>query len=258
MILSGQARNVGGEFLSHGISVSVLLPSRGRVEMLKKTLANIAESCGDFHSQAEVLVRLDDDDADSLAARESLHAACAPVRLRVLVGSRGEGYYSFHNFVNELSAAARGDFLLLFNDDARFVSHGWPALFNKWRGALSVLRFRTGKAVGGLNLFPAVHRKIFEILGHFSLDTHCDTWMETVAHMAKMHYDEPDLEISHLRDTDDDTDDQTHAETSAAYATTLPRYRAKKNLRKKDAAQLKAHIMRYGRYLKIKTEENEK
>ncbi len=244
---SGNVPDFGNELVSHGIGVSLLLPSRGRVEMLKNTLQNIANTCENDPSKVEVLIRLDEDDDESLTARESFYAACSPVDLKIIVGPRGEGYRNFHVFVNELAAVARGDFLMLFNDDARFLSRNWPSAIQGWRNQLVVLRFNTCTSE---NIFPAAHRKIFEILGHYSLDTHSDSWIESVAGQLFMQRDEMSIEIDHIRGTEE-ARDQTYAETSAAYSITHPVFVKKKDLRKKDVLRLAGHIVKHGRSLNI-------
>lgn len=244
----------GNEFESHGVTVSILLPSRKRREMLIKGLKNIAKTCGDYHQQVEVLVRLDDDDAESIAAQNEFHAAAAPVNLKIIVGSRWEGYLSFEKFVNELSAAACGDFLLLYNDDAEFLSDNWPMFIEKWRSRLVVLKFNTVPDMT-LNIFPAMHRKIFEILGHYSLDTHCDSWISEVAQRLFIEKVDLDVKVGHLRDTEDDVHDSTFQETSSAYAVTAKRFWTKLNLIDKDSIILAKHILRHGHSLKITQEQ---
>lgn len=243
------------ELTSYGIAVSILLPSRGRVEMLKRTLRNIADTCGSDPSTVEILIRLDEDDDESIAAQESFHAACSPIDLKIIVGPRGEGYKNFHVFVNELAVVARGDFLMLFNDDARFLSRNWPLAILYWQNRLVILRFNTPGF--SENIFPAVHRKIFEILGHYSLDTHCDSWIESVAYELFMQRDEMSVEIDHFRGTDEAMD-QTYVETSTAYSITHPIFGKKKDLRKRDVLRLVDHIVKHGRSVKVLEAKEEK
>ena len=247
----------GGGFESSGVFVSILLPSRGRAEMLQKTLANISQTAGKDSARVEVLVWLDDDDTESQAAAESFHAACAPVALTVVTGPRGGGYKTFHLFINELAARARGDFLMLFNDDARFVTNEWPHFFEQWRGQLAVLKFNT-PGFGDMNIFPAAHRKVAEIIGHYSLYPHCDTWIEIISRDVGIHREVSEIEIDHFRDTSEEADDQTRAETSAAYTETHTAFRHKRGLLNKDIARLSAHILRHGRTLQIKQQGEQK
>ena len=247
----------GGGFESSGVFVSILLPSRGRAEMLRKTLANISQTAGKESSRVEVLVRLDDDDAESQAATESLHAACAPVALTVVTGPRSGGYKTFHLFINELAARARGDFLMLFNDDARFMTNEWPRFFERRREQLAVLKFKT-PGFGNLNIFPATHRKAVEVIGHYSLDAHCDSWVEVISRKVGIEREVAEIEIDHFRDTSEETDDQTRAETSAAYAETRPAFHQKRGLQNKDIARLSAHIFRHGYTVQIKQQGEQK
>ena len=160
----GRFPDCGGGFESSGVFVSILLPSRGRAEMLQKTLANISQTAGKDSARVEVLVWLDDDDAESQAAAESFHAACAPVALTVVTGPRRGGYKTLHLFINELAARARGDFLMLYNDDSRFVTNEWPRFFERWCAQLAVLRFNT-PGFGNLNISPRRTAKLWRLSG---------------------------------------------------------------------------------------------
>lgn len=239
----------GNEFVSEGIAASVLLPSRGRPDELRRTLKNIAETSG---GGVEVLVRLDDDDLDCLEAQESFHAACAPLPLKIVIGPRGGGYRDLHNFVNDLAAMARGDFLVLFNDDAIFDCSNWGAQIFKWRERLAVLKFKTitNEHNVTINIFPAVHRKIFQILGHVSLLNHFDSWIEEVARTAGCHYDDLSVKTIHMHN---ESKDSNFSDARIVHAETNPEFHDEENvrLRKEDALCICAHIMRHGTMLNV-------
>ena len=246
--LTADDDNFSPEFVSRGIAVSVLLPSRGRPDSLRAALRNIPGTC-ENPGRVEILLRLDDDDSATLAVRDSLAAECAPVRLRIAVGLRGAGYAAFHLFVNELAGMADGDFLLLHNDDSRIETRGWDALAAARRGRLAVLNPATPNS--RLNIFPMAHRKVFELLGHFSLNPHCDSWMESVARRAEIQDDFPGMTMRHIRD---EMRDRTFAETSAAYATTLPSFASRESRRGRwaDAIRLHRYVARHGRKLAVR------
>ena len=53
------------------------------------------------------------------------------------------------------------------------------------------------------DIFPLVHRKIYEILGHFSLNAHNDTWIHWVAELAEI--EKKDFRIKAFHDRFDIT-----------------------------------------------------
>lgn len=91
---------------------SVLIPSRARLERLRKTVRSVRETSD--AERVEILVRFDDDDLASLAGRTELEAD----GVRVVVGPRGAGYGDLAVYYRELSALARGAWIWIMNDDA--------------------------------------------------------------------------------------------------------------------------------------------
>ena len=234
-------------FISQGKVVSVMLPSRGRPDSLRAALRSLAETCSN-PKQVEVLIRLDDDDTQTLAIQDSLVAECAPIDLRIIVGPRGNGYKDLQVYFNELAAAARGDFLFLFNDDARIKTKGWDKQVAAHRGKLSILH---PNAVGAdLNVFPVVHRKIVELLGYFSLEPFCDAPMFFIAHYCGIRVHLPSVVITHLHG---ETKDKTYTEASSAYPElmTILADPTKVRIRRSNVMRILRYLARCGRRLNI-------
>lgn len=104
--------------------------------------------------------------------------------IEVMTGPRRDGYDSLHEFVEEMCAVARGDFLLLFNDDLTMDTQGWDTEIARFRDEFCVLHWQISPNRMGKNLFPVVHRKVHQIIGHFSKCGFCDTWVEDIARRA--------------------------------------------------------------------------
>lgn len=106
----------GGRVSFH--RVSVLIPTRGRLERLQRLLASWDETVTD-PSSAELIFRIDEDDTESLRfLLKHDH--------RVLVGQRLQGYRSLPQFFEEMRSKAQGDLLLTGNDDMVFRTVDWP------------------------------------------------------------------------------------------------------------------------------------
>lgn len=196
--------------------ISVLLPSRGRPNDLEEAVDSLYSNARN-RDDVEVLVRLDSDDP---TLREYLASPLKDVT-SYFVNERGRGYPDMHLYVNQLSAFARGEWLFLFNDDARMRSPEWDRLIlgAEWP---EICVLRPNQTDAG-NLFPIVSRKFYETLGHFSLSPHNDSWVESISRYLDIEYAVPGLWVDHLRDS---YTDQTHTESQAAYATTSPEFHA--------------------------------
>lgn len=152
--------------------ISVLLPSRQREFLLRRSVQSLLGNAAD-PSGVEVLVAADQDDPGTVSIGEELGA-------RVFVSSR-HGYHQMHLYVNELARNARGEWLLLWNDDAVMQTPNWDSRINE--SPVGVLHPRSNH-IASLNVFPVVSSKIIKALGHFSLSPHCDSWIFDAASEA--------------------------------------------------------------------------
>jgi Glycosyl transferase family 2 len=150
--------------------ISVLVPSRERPEALARSIDSLGE--GDF----EVLVRVDEDDP----RRDGYDQFPG-----LVVGPR-HGYAALHHYFNELAERARGDWLVIWNDDAIMQTPDWIEVVRSFDGKMAVLNPNTNHDNWkiDMNVFPIFPRKIVELTGHLSLNNHNDTWLEFVGRDA--------------------------------------------------------------------------
>lgn len=140
--------------------VSVLVPTRRRIERLGRFIESYRSTVGDG-AAAELVFRCDNDDADSI------HYLSA-YDWKILIGPRLLGYRSLPSFYNDMAKIATGDVLACGNDDMLFLTQGWPALIlevaNRYPDGIFNLGINTG-----LNdekfPFSIVSRKLHDALG---------------------------------------------------------------------------------------------
>lgn len=190
---------------------SVLMPTRERVHMARESIESLGS--GDF----EVLLYVDDDDSQ-LAGYEEL--ASDNKRVKLFVKPRLT-YYRFHEMINELSTHAKGDWLLLWNDDAFMQGEWLPSLNEFDHNKVNVMRW--GNSPNNLNLFPAISRKMYEVQGYFSQSPHCDSWAMDISKELDCERWVHGMEIEHRRDNGD-LQDTTKAHSMEAYGTTVPQH----------------------------------
>jgi hypothetical protein len=162
--------------------VSVLLPTRQRPELMLKAVKSLIEKADD-PSRIEVLLKIDTDDQRTYTSRCSELEQLTP-NYKILISPRQRGYADLHTHVNDLCAVAEGEYLFLWNDDATMQTEHWDEYVAQHsRGDFGdpVCVIQIDNSDAWKYGFPLVHRKVYEILGHFSLNAQNDTWMHTVA-----------------------------------------------------------------------------
>jgi hypothetical protein len=188
----------------NGPLVSVLLPTRGRRDHRRQAI----DSChGTAHdpSLLEFLLKVDDDDAETLAVLPDLVRKYGPC-LEVMVSPRGNRYLDFHRWINELAESSTGDWLLLWNDDARMLTPAWEqTILNlvAWSGRLGItdcclLALCDADKKTPCTSFPILRRKAFEVLGHYSRSPLVDIWISSVMQMLDATFTLP-AEMRHVR-----------------------------------------------------------
>ena len=162
-------------------SISVLLPTRGRQETLKNSLASLI-SHADHVQDLELLLAFDNDDQESI---NWFVEHCLPdikqsgMAFKVLTWPR-MGYARLHDYVNGLAAHARGDWLVFWNDDAVMQDPGWDTVIKSYTGQFVIQAFDTHK-LHPYSIFPIVPRAWFETLGYLSRHPLNDAYISQIA-----------------------------------------------------------------------------
>lgn len=192
-------------------AVSVLLPTRKRPEHCRRSvrcLRDLAARPGDV----EVLLRHDDDDEPPPLPPAEVGAFAA---LRVLGGPR-HGYGGMHRYYNQLAGEARGDWLLVWNDDADMLTPGWDDLLREAPPFCVQYPRRDVTATTDFT-FPVLGRPVYEALGQVAANGFCDAWLSDVTCYAAVAVLRDDVVFHHHR-IDDDTMRGQHLEGPAEWA----------------------------------------
>lgn len=197
------------------MTVSVILPSRGRPDLLERSITSLYEQAADQGS-IEVLVGFDVDDAPTAVRATKLmekgwgiHVVPFPER---------HGYHGLHHYVNELSAFAVGDWHLLWNDDATMDTPGWDNVVNEQDCLRPALLSPSSTGMGHrLSCFPIISRGWFKVTGHWSASPHNDSWVQDIARVIGIETLIP-VHVNHHRfDLTGENDDAIWHETRAGY-----------------------------------------
>lgn len=205
-----------------GPLVSVLLPTRGRPEHLYQAVASLYTTCKD-KALAEFLFKADDDDPATVdlvqgMIRDGLNG-------RLFAGPRGRGYLDMHCWVNDMAREARGDWLFLWNDDARMATQHWDQILLHaaigedcpWHGVREVCML-VAPTLGrpDASEFAFVRRRVVEVLGHYSLNPHTDNWIYSVVCFVHAAF-RLCVNVQHLSHSDDMPADDVRREVLKSY-----------------------------------------
>jgi hypothetical protein len=175
-----------------GPLVSVLLPTRGKIGSLCEAIDSLYSLAVD-KSLVEFCLKIDDDDEETINVINHL-AKIIPIK--TIISPRGRGYTDFGQWVNDLCAMSTGDWLYIFNDDARMRTIGWDQLLLNSEimcprpGAEDVCLFVTPTINRpGAKEFMFLRRTVYEILGHWALGPYVDHWIYSVMSYIYAAYD---------------------------------------------------------------------
>ncbi len=162
--------------------ISVLLPTRGRTDVLKHSLLSLIENSANCR-QVEYLLAFDNDDLESVEwfqnnIAEHIDRAGS---LYTCLGFEPQGYENLHQYVNQLAKSAAGRWLFFWNDDAVMSTAGWDQIIAD-HDDFAVLRVLTHDQ-HPYAIFPIVPREWFEILGYLSQHQLSDAWISHIGYM---------------------------------------------------------------------------
>ena len=158
-------------------AISMLLPSRSRAEALRESIAELLAAA--IHPEAvEVLVAADPDDPQ-LAAMSRTVAACPQAHL--WTAPERYGYGRLHEYYNALAGLARGEWLMIWNDDARMLTPAWDEVI---RSEVPGILWPQSDYLPEIDTFPVIPSAWVRHLGHFSLDKAIDVWIHEIGQVT--------------------------------------------------------------------------
>lgn len=158
--------------------ISVCLPTYCRFDMVMDATRSLYDTCVD-KKNFEVIVRFDDTDRESLCRLNELPDE---PNFRYIVSDHKYGYRSLHEFQNELAGHSRGGWLLFWNDDVRMLTMGWDILTMQAAPSdrPAIINIATGTQ------FPTITRTLLKLLGHVSLHTAYDDYLNYIGNACKI------------------------------------------------------------------------
>lgn len=184
---------------------SIYIPSRKRIERLKRTLQSIWDTAKP--ENFEIWLKFDDDDDESIAAIPELENRW---RVKFLVAPRLEGWASIEHYMNVLMPNFEGTWIWQLNDDSTIEGAGWDEQLK----AIPTTGFIVHPGIHQLGFskytndyggaFPMVVKRFWEQFGETEVQRPYDTFCNELA--RKNGWKTAFLSgiaINHQRDTDE-------------------------------------------------------
>jgi len=178
--------------------ISVLLPTRGRTDMLKRSLLSLLDLA---HNPAEIEIMLafDNDDKESLEwcqqyvfpELEDRGVDATVIEFTPL------GYLRLHEYLNALAGLANGQWLMFWNDDAVMQTKDWDQRIIEHNGKFLCLRMPTHNQ-HPYAIFPIVPRDWYYLLGHLSNHQLTDATISQISYIVGIMQN-IDVEVLHDR-----------------------------------------------------------
>lgn len=190
--------------------ISILLPTRGRTEVLKTSIMTLLDNVKD-PTCLELLFGLDEDDNNVI---EYIKTELAPILQEQGVESRANifkplGYENLHNYVNTLAQSATGEWLFFWNDDCLMQTKDWDVVINSYTGQFKLLAPKDNHNGHPYAILPIIPKDWFILIGHLSQNAQNDAWVSHIAYMLDI-FERIDVEFIHDRaDITGNNDDET-------------------------------------------------
>ncbi len=190
--------------------ISVLLPTRGRREVMVESVKGLVEKAAD-PSRLEIMLGVDEDDE---GIKDYIHDNLSEYLEEKKVDCRAKvfpplGYSKLHHYVNTLASHATGEWLFFWNDDGIMVTEGWDDVIDSYTGQFKLLAPRDNHNGHPYAIFPVVPRDWVMLMGHLSQNAQNDAWLSHIAYMLDI-FERIDVEFIHDRaDITGNNDDET-------------------------------------------------
>jgi hypothetical protein len=178
--------------------ISVLLPTRGRTDMLKRSLLSLLDLAHD-PTEIEIMLAFDNDDKESLEwCRQYVFPELEDRGVdATVIEFTPLGYLKLHEYLNALAGLANGQWLMFWNDDAVMQTKDWDQHITEHNGKFLCLRMPTHNE-HPYAIFPIVPRDWYYLLGHLSNHQLTDATISQVSYIVGIMQN-IDVEVLHDR-----------------------------------------------------------
>ena len=173
------------------MNISILLPTRKRLSLLKKSVQSLIDNARE-PEKLQFLFGVDEDDTESFNyLKDSKYPNQLALQFKPI------GYENLHKYNNTLAGYASGKWIMFFNDDATMQTKNWDDKIMDFEDEFCLLRFKE-QTKHPYSIFPCFPKIWYYLLDHISLHGQNDAWLSEIAYMLNIMRD-VDIEVIHDR-----------------------------------------------------------
>lgn len=178
--------------------ISVLLPTRGRTDALRKSIQSLYDNATD-PTAIQLMLGFDRDDSVGLSYfasslkpwLDSINANYTAMKFEPM------GYIRLNEYVNAMAKQIKSRWYIIWNDDAVMETSGWDATIMSYAGQFRLLAFCTHN-LHPYSIFPIVPHKWLELLGYLCPHQISDAWLSQQAYLLDI-YERIPVNVAHER-----------------------------------------------------------
>jgi hypothetical protein len=160
----------------HEFEISIILPTRKRVEKLNETLYSILSLANPNKVNFEIIVKVDFDDTDTIEYIKNWDNQFENITF--IINSRKGGWLNMIDYVENMVDISKGKWILNINDDMLFKTQNWNDILSDSLKEFKIYFINTN---GYRQSFPIYPKKLKEILGHISYHNQIDTYLHMLS-----------------------------------------------------------------------------
>tara|TARA_B100001123_G_C15287654_1_gene1016208 strand:- start:25 stop:729 length:705 start_codon:yes stop_codon:yes gene_type:complete len=172
--------------------ISVVFPTRKRAKLLKKSIDSLIKNANNFEKNVELIIGMDLDDSKTISEVVDIYKDFKNISMII---TKRYGYQYMHEYINRLCTLSSGDWLFLWNDDCTIESKDWDLEILKYDDSFVVINPSVINGPFGGLPFPVLPKEWFDVVGHFSLNCSCDTWIQEILEYLKKNAIQKDLSV---------------------------------------------------------------
>lgn len=172
--------------VGEAVIISVLIPTRKRSKLVERSVRSLLCNANTA-SQIEIMIAYDLDDAES----KEYFASSQWKSMIESFGATSQvfetpvwGYNALHTYYNFLAEKSKGQWLLIWNDDALMKSPGWDTHVEANKDFVGLLHMITENYRSKFALFPLIPRTWIELFGYVG-EIPVDSWIHHICMEAQ-------------------------------------------------------------------------
>jgi hypothetical protein len=181
-------------------TISVIFPSRKRVEFLNEALYSLYSLADLQNANFEVIIKVDFDDHETLDYIKNWTNEYE--NLYFIVSSRKKGFLNLADFYEDSIDLAKGKYMFIFNDDLLMETQNWNSILASY---LNDFKIYFPYVNGYREAFFVIPKELYTTLGHIAPHNQTDTYLNWLGQVLGINEYIDNVKLKHHFGYEDET-----------------------------------------------------